>query len=74
MVYDAAHAEVLSPRLHPALDHQSLVGWAFTNLVWPGKRLDYLGRPMTFPTEDRDVSWIPGADDADPGQLGATSG
>ena len=67
----AAHATTLRPHLHPALDHQSLAIWAWRYLVWPGRRLDYLGRPMTFPETDHDVSWIPASGDGDAVHIGA---
>ncbi|MCB9664845.1 MAG: fatty acid desaturase [Alphaproteobacteria bacterium] len=58
-----AHAREVVPHIHPALDEPNLFAYTFRALVWPGRRLDYLGRPVVLPEEGPDESWIPGRGD-----------
>lgn len=55
----AFHDRVVKPHIHPALDQQSLLGYAFTAFIWPGRRLRYDGRPVDLPPRVPDESWIP---------------
>jgi len=56
----ARHAEVLGPHLHPALAQESLFPYLWRTYIWPGKRLDYLGRPVVLAEEGPDEPWIQG--------------
>lgn len=53
-----AHERVLHPRLHPALEQPSLLGYAWRTYVYPGRRVMYDGSPMVFPEVDTDLDWV----------------
>jgi len=54
------HAEVLSPGIHPNLEQKALLPYLLSTYIWPGKRLDYLGKPVVLAEEGPDEPWIPG--------------
>lgn len=45
------HMLRVKPHIHPALDQSSLCRYVFCTFVFPGKRVDYLGRAVVFTTE-----------------------
>jgi len=45
----------IKPHIHPALDQPSLCKYIFCTFVFPGKRVDYLGRPVVFTKEQPGV-------------------
>lgn len=53
-----AHAELVKPQLHPALDQKSLFVYCWKTFVYPGKRLRYDGRPVVIENEGPDRDWI----------------
>lgn len=55
-----AHAQLVAPYIHPALDQKSLIAYLFKTYVYPGKRLNYDGSPLVLPPAGRDEEWIPG--------------
>jgi fatty acid desaturase len=57
-----AHARVLRPTLHPALEQRSMVGYLFRTFIYPGKRLRYDGTPLVLPEEAPDRSWVKASD------------
>jgi len=64
------HKEHLEPHLHPNLNLNNLFTYFWKTLIWPGKRLDYLGNPIALP-ELEYKDWIASADiDANAYQLG----
>jgi len=58
-----AHAELVAPHIHPNLDQPSLFKYCWKAYVSPGKRVDYLGRPLELPPAVPDAAWIPGPRD-----------
>jgi fatty acid desaturase len=66
----AAHAELVAPHIHPALDQKSLVVYLWRTYGWPGKRVTYEGVPFEVPKEGPDERWIPLPSET-PGDLGA---
>jgi fatty acid desaturase len=55
----AAHQAEVAPRIHPELQQRSLIVYLWRTFVWPGKRLDFAGRPVILAPRDRDQDWIP---------------
>jgi fatty acid desaturase len=54
-----AHARLLHPTIHPALEQKSLALYLVRMLVLPGKRVTYDGKPVVVPaTRERDEEWI----------------
>lgn len=47
----AAHREHVAPHIHPALDQRSIVAYMWRTYVWPGRRLRFDGRPVTFASD-----------------------
>jgi fatty acid desaturase len=69
------HQRVLGPHIHPALEQRSLFLYVWRAYIWPGARVDYLGRPVVLPEEGPDESWIPGLNDTpEEVSLGAIAG
>lgn len=54
-----AHAELVAPHMHPALDQPSLPAYVWRTFVVPGRRLRFDGTPVVLPDEGPDESWIP---------------
>lgn len=54
----AYHNENLRPYIHPALDRSSLIGYLFTTHIYPAKRINYKGEPLTLKPEVPDVDWV----------------
>ena len=55
----ARHAKEYAPHIHPALDQQSLLLYAWRAYIYPGRRLTYDGKPYTPPPAGEDIDWIP---------------
>lgn len=53
----AAHAERLSPHIHPALEQRSLPVYLWKTFVWPGRRSTYDGKPLE-PADVGDRDWV----------------
>ena len=53
-----AHARLLRPGVHPALEQPSLIRYAWRTFVSPGRREMYDGSPMVFPEIDTDLDWV----------------
>ena len=49
------HDLKVAPHIHPALNQPSLLAYLYTTFVFPGKRIDYLGRPVVFAKEQPGV-------------------
>lgn len=58
-----AHEELVKPHIHPNLDVPNFFSYFFKAFIFPGRRLDYLGRPVVLPEEGPDEAWIPGVGD-----------
>jgi fatty acid desaturase len=56
----AAHAEKIAPFVHPNLEVENFATYCWRAYVWPGLRVDYLGRPYSPPPAGADEAWIPG--------------
>ncbi|MBK7864386.1 MAG: fatty acid desaturase [Archangiaceae bacterium] len=54
----AAHAERVHPTLHPALEQQNLLSYAFKAFVWPARRVTFDGKPVVLPPPERDRDWV----------------
>lgn len=54
------HAKVIRPHMHPNLEWASMAGYIWWSTVSPGKRVDFLGNPVTFDDESMgpDQPWI----------------
>jgi len=52
------HAKYVAPHNHPNLNQRSLVRYLWKICVWPGKRLDYQGRPVVLKPAGNDEDWI----------------
>ena len=67
-----AHFKHYSPHIHPNLELKSLLLYCFSAYIFPGKRVDYLGKPLVLPPEAPDTEWIPKMDELPNGvSLGA---
>lgn len=65
------HARELSPHVHPNLERMSLAKYLIEAHISPGKRVDYLGKPVRLPQEG-DAPWVSLVDLArDSSDLGA---
>ena len=53
-----AHARRIRPGLHPALEQRSILAYGWRTFVYPGRRLTFDGRPVTFREEDGDLDWV----------------
>jgi len=54
----AAHAELVAPHIHPALDQKSLFSYLWTTYLL-NNRVMYDGREFVLPDEGPDEDWIP---------------
>jgi hypothetical protein len=71
-----AHQKLVAPRIHPALDHYSVLAYMWRAYIWPGKRLKFDGTPVQLPeARTRRELWIPGSSAAEAGAAtGAVEG
>lgn len=58
----AYHQEHIVPHIHPNLNRVSLLSYLIEMHIWPGKRLDYLGKPMKLAPKQSDADWMEGLD------------
>lgn len=69
-----AHAEEIAPHNHPNLNVPNFATYCWRAYIWPGIRVDYLGKPVVLPEEGPDESWIPARGETPPSvSLGAES-
>ena len=54
----AYHTKHIEPYIHPNLNRISLVKFLWEMNVYPGKRVDYLGKPIAVPEPSEDEDWI----------------
>jgi fatty acid desaturase len=52
-----AHADLVHPFIHPALEQRSLLVYLARTFVWPGKRVRYTGEPL-HPLDPPDESFF----------------
>eukprot|EP00462_Mataza_sp_D1_P019681 CAMPEP_0175139556 /NCGR_PEP_ID=MMETSP0087-20121206/10970_1 /TAXON_ID=136419 /ORGANISM="Unknown Unknown, Strain D1" /LENGTH=318 /DNA_ID=CAMNT_0016422583 /DNA_START=35 /DNA_END=991 /DNA_ORIENTATION=+ len=59
-ILPAKHAELVKPHIHPNLDQWSILVYIFKTFIFPGVRIDYLGKPVKLPPleKDRDQPWF----------------
>lgn len=57
-LYPEYHRREIAPYIHPSLDQKSLIVYLWKSLIWPGKRVDYLGNPVRLPISQRDEDWV----------------
>jgi hypothetical protein len=53
-----AHAQLVAPTIHPALEQKSLFLYCFRSFIYPGKRLRYDGTPLVIENEGPDLDWV----------------
>ena len=58
----AAHAELIAPYIHPALDQPSLLVYLWKTFIFPGKRVRFDGRPVVITDELADRDWVQPSD------------
>merc|ERR1712159_412396 len=52
------HEREIKPMCHPALNQQCMARYIFKAFVWPGNRVDYLGKPVELPAaKESDDDW-----------------
>lgn len=56
------HEKKIAPHIHPNLDRESLAGYLWETCVWPGKRLDYLGKPVVLGPAYKNRDWMEDVD------------
>lgn len=55
----AWHERFVAPHCHPSLNRKSLTLYLFQSCIYPGKRVDYLGNPITLPArKEADGDWL----------------
>ena len=54
-----AHARLIQPYIHPALDQPSIFVYLVKRFVYPGRRVMYDGSPYEAVEWAEDVSWVP---------------
>jgi fatty acid desaturase len=60
-----AHAEQISPTVHPALEQASLLSYLFKTFVYPARRVCFDGQPLVISEGGIDRDWVqPGDRDA----------
>ncbi len=69
-----AHAELVSPTVHPELEQESLLAYCWRAYIWPGKRVTFDGKPVVLPPRSPDEDWMPSTKDLPAGvSLGAVT-
>jgi len=58
----AAHAELIAPYIHPALDQRSLFVYLWKTFILPGKRLRFDGKPVVIEDQPADRDWVQPSD------------
>lgn len=54
------HETRVKPHIHPNLDHDNILEYIFTQFIYPGKRVDYLGNPVPVIDDGPDEPWFYG--------------
>lgn len=54
----AYHQEHIVPFIHPNLNRNSLSAYLVEVLIYPGKRVDYLGNPIVLQEKEMDADWL----------------
>ncbi len=57
-LYPSYHQKHIAPFLHPSLSQKSLLVYLWKTLIWPGKRVNYLGVPTPPAPKDKDEDWV----------------
>ena len=52
------HDKLVKPFMHPNLDQYSMLLYIFKTFIFPGIRIDYLGKPYHPPSEVPDEPWF----------------
>ncbi len=52
------HQENIQPFIHPSLNRTSLVAYLWQVHIYPGKRIDYLGNPVSLADPVADEDWV----------------
>ncbi|KAI5460519.1 fatty acid desaturase-domain-containing protein [Mariannaea sp. PMI_226] len=55
------HQELIAPHIAPSLEDPSILAYMWRTFIWPGVRLDYLGKPLILTKEEmemRDEPWL----------------
>ena len=58
----AYHEEHVAPNIHPNLNRENLFTYLWEVHIVPGKRVDYLGKPVVLAPKQKDADWIEGLD------------
>ncbi len=57
-LYPNYHAEKLGPYCHPNLNQSNSIVYLWKSLIYPGKRLDYLGNPVKLGEKIVSEDWV----------------
>ena len=49
--------EKIAPNIHPNLNRNSLFNYLWEAHIYPGKRVDYLGKPVVLKEKKEDEDW-----------------
>jgi len=52
------HDELVKPHIHPNLDQPSILAYMFKTFIFPGLRIDYLGKKLKVPPYVPDQEWF----------------
>jgi fatty acid desaturase len=58
----AAHAQLVAPHIHPALDQRSLFVYLWRTFIWPGRRVRFDGGPVLIREQASDRDWVQPSD------------
>jgi len=53
-----AHDKEVHPTIHPALEQESMLAYIYQTFIYPGQRLTFDGKPVTFDKEGPDEDWV----------------
>ncbi len=67
----AAHAERMHPTIDPRLEEPSLALYMFRAFIYPGKRLNFDGKPVVIENEGPDHDWVIASRETAASELGA---
>lgn len=56
------HEKEIVPHIHPNLNRKSLLAYLWETHIYPGKRVDYLGKPVVLPPKKKDADWMEDVD------------
>ncbi|KAK8130835.1 hypothetical protein PG984_007273 [Apiospora sp. TS-2023a] len=49
------HQELIAGHIAPSLEDPSILGYIWRSFIWPGVRLDYLGKPLVLTKEEMEM-------------------